>query len=349
MKSFKKPQIILLIIAAVLILLFLSGKLSKNSYLNPLTPEEPEPNRAVYLGFWTQGLWDDQAKTLHPEKLKELEKKINKKAAIAHYFRGWEYLQDPTVVEELNTLSKEGWRPMISVNPYFFEDCQSKGMTLYKAIMVGNCDEVMRNIGRNLKNVKDPFFLRFAWEMNVPTIEWSIQKTASWNEEYKNAWIRFHNILKEEGAANAIWVFAPQIESPSTIEFDLLYPGEEYVDWVGLDGYNWGDTQSWSNWQDFSTVFLNSYNKLRTIAPGKPFMLSEVNTTDIGGNKGLWYKDMLTHQIPEIFTNIDAIVFFNEDKTKQEKVNWLIDASPDALKDFKTAISNKLYISNFSK
>lgn len=346
------PKLIFIIIALIALLFGSIGikmfpsKIEMIPKLSNLISEKP--TRDVYLGFWTHGLWDDENRELNPEKLKELENKIDKKVAIAHLFRGWHHLEEASLSADLNTLSDNGWRPMISANPYFFDSCTApKGMTLYKAIWLGNCDQFLRRAAKNLKTVKEPFFFRFAWEMNVNSMEWSIQRTGSYNEEYINAWKRVHDIFKEEGVTNAIWVFSPQVDTPTTMDIAKLYPGDEYVDWVALDGYNWGKTRSWSSWQSFKDVFFNSYQKLHALAPSKPFMIAEVNSVEIGGDRASWYKDMLMNEIPNDFPDIKAIVFFNEDKTKQEGINWLIDSSSNSLDSFREAIQNPIYKSEF--
>ena len=115
------------------------------------------------------------------------------------------------------------------------------------------------------------------------------------------------------------------------------------MDWTGLDGYNWGTTQSWSHWQSFSEVFTASYKHLVIIAPKKPMLLAEVNTTEQGGDKSAWYTDMLTQQIPYNFPQIKAVVIYNEDRNSQEQVNWRVDITPASLQAFTSALQNKFY------
>ena len=302
--------------------------------------------RNVYLGFWTQGFFDPKNFQLHTEVLKELEKKIGKKAAIAHYYRGWEELAKQQLVDELNSISANGWRPMVSANPYFFSQCNSNGMSLYRAIANGNCDKFMRQVGRNLKNFNKPFFLRFAWEMNIDSLEWGVARVGSSAEEFVLAWKRFHDILAGEGANNILWVFSPNV-GQTVIGYKSLYPGEGYVDWLGLDGYNWGTTQPWSSWQTFRQVFLTSYNELLNVVPGKPLMIAEVNTTHEGGSKPQWYDDMLLSELAQNFPQVKAVVFYNENRSVSENVNWLIDISAESLETFRRAISQPFYLSSF--
>ena len=43
------------------------------------------------------------------------------------------------------------------------------------------------------------------------------------------------------------------------------YPGDEYVDYISIDGYNWGKSQSWSSWKSFAQVFDDAYKALANI------------------------------------------------------------------------------------
>jgi len=301
------------------------------------------PPRHIALGVWTQGLFDPTTHTLNPDSLILFEKETNKKMEIAHYYLGWEYLSDPILVTQFDTLRSHGWMPMLNVNPYFFSQCTANNLTLYAAIAKGNCDDFLHLAGKNLHKINKPFYLLFAWEMNNKQNAWSVPTTGSTAQDFIAAWRHIHTIFVEEKATSVVWVFDPNIPDDPTVPYPIIYPGDKYVDWIGLDGYNWGTTQSWSSWVSFAGVFTSSYTKLITIAKHKPMIIAEVNTTDQGGDKSAWYRDMLTKQLPYNFTNIAAIVFFNEDRTTQEHVNWKIDTSPATLKAFTTAIHTPFY------
>ena len=305
-------------------------------------------SRNIYIGFWTSGFWDDRTQSINPIKLHTIENEIGKKVAIANYYQGWQYLSDKRIINDLNIITNNGWKPMISANPYFFDECPAYGKTLYQAIASGNCDVFLHKIGKTLSKVKKPFFLRFAWEMNVNSMEWSTLSTYDNPEDFILAWRRFHDIVQKEGARNVLWVFSPQIESPATVSIAKLYPGDKYVDWDALDGYNWGTAKSWSKWQNFYTIFRDSYLNIVKISPKKPLMIAETNTTDVGGSQANWYKTMLSVQIPDNFPKINAIIFFNQDKTSTEGVKWLIDNTTGSLKQFKASINNPIYKSNFN-
>ena len=305
------------------------------------------PVNTVYLGMWTEGFWNENTYSLHPEALTTLQNQIGKKVAIAHYYRGWENLGKESFRTELETIQQNGWRPMVSANPYFFSQCSQGSKNIYRTIADGDCDAFLQTIGKTFKTFNKPVFLRFAWEMNIGPIDWSTQKTQSTPNDFVQAWRRFHEIVVSQGATNVLWVWSPNVNTGGSIAYSSLYPGDSYVDWLGLDGYNWGTSKSWTHWESFSEIFQSSYQALVGLAPAKPIMIAETNTTDQGGNKAMWYQDMISTQLLYNFPKIKAVIFYNEDRSKQEQVNWLITVSPASLDTFSRLIKNPNYLSSF--
>jgi len=236
---------------------------------------------------------------------------------------------------------------MISANPFFFTDCPENNESVYKTIANGDCDDFLREAARNLKSYKKPIFLRFAWEMNLPNMYWSIEKTQSTPKDFINAWRKLYKIFDEENAQNIIWVLSFNTTNSNSVPYKELYPGDEYVDWVAIDGYNWGNSHDWSGWANFNGVFRNSYNEITDITTEKPIMLSEVNSAPNGGDKAKWLDDMLTLQVPENFPLIEAIVFFNENKTEGESVDWRMEKSEKYLDVLKKTLKNKMYRTSY--
>ena len=325
------------IIILVLLLLVIGGIGINNFFSTRL------PQRKILFGAWTEGMYDAKTQKLHPEKLSEFEKMIDKKVVIAHYYRGWESFINPNLITEFTILRSHGWTPMLNANPYYFSQCPPTKLPLYKAIAEGKCDAFLHKAGKNLSKIKQPFYLLFAWEMNNKDLEWSVRYSGSSPQDFIKAWRHIHDIFVEEKATNIVWVFCPNTKDQTSVSYGSIYPGDRYVDWIGIDGYNWGTSHSWSQWSSFAGVFTSSYNQLVALAPKKPMMIAEVNSTDQGGNKGEWYKDMLTQQIPYHFPQVKAVILFNENRSKQDKVNWRIDVTKDSLRDFISAIHTNFY------
>jgi len=309
----------------------------------PYHAQMQRQSRHVAIGVWTEGLFDANNQKLHPEKLLQFEQMIHKKVSIAHYYIGWEALSNSQLISQFDILRSHGWEPMLNVNPYYFSQCPATKLPLYKAIAAGKCDDFLHRAGANLHKVKQPFYLLFAWEMNNQQNEWSVPYTGSSSDDFIAAWRHIYTIFKQEKATKVIWVFCPNVPDNASVPYKKLYPGNKFVDWIGLDGYNWGTSQSWSQWASFAGVFTSSYQHLTNIAPNKPLMIAEVNTTDQGGDKAAWYTDMLTQQIPYKFHKVNAVVIFNEDRSNQEHVNWDVDINPESLHAFILGVHTKFY------
>ena len=189
----------------------------------------------IYTGAWVQGFWENDTKTLKVSVLKDFEAKIGSTVALANIYADWQYLSNPALLHNLDAISEEGWTPIISSNPSFIDGCPDKGENLYKTIAGGSCDSFLRTIGTNLKAYGKPVFLRFAWEMNLPSMYWSVPFLKSTPEDFVHAWQKFHTILTELGATNVIWTLSFNTSSKSTVPYKDLYPGDEYVDWVAVD------------------------------------------------------------------------------------------------------------------
>ncbi len=118
---------------------------------------------------------------------------------------------------------------------------------------------------------RNPVFVRPDWEMNQAIYpEWSLPAVSP--SDYIAAWQRIVTIFREAGATNAAFVWAPNAFPGSTgTQAAAWYPGDSYVDWMGLDAY----PQS-APWQ----MLLNGTDGMNSQAGfaqsrGKPLMLAE--------------------------------------------------------------------------
>ena len=63
--------------------------------------------------------------------------------------------------------------------------------------------------------------------------------------EYVAAWRHVHDIFAAAGATNATWVWCPYADvTPQPAPSPSYYPGDAYVDWTCLDGYNWANNRA---------------------------------------------------------------------------------------------------------
>ena len=83
-------------------------------------------------------------------------------------------------------------------------------------------------------------------------------------EQYKKLWRYMFDFFKEKGLRNLIWVWTTQTTSQNDSDYGF-YPGDDYVDIVGKDMYNIGQ----------SSEMVTCFNTIASMVPHKMVALSE--------------------------------------------------------------------------
>ncbi len=184
-----------------------------------------------------------------------------------------------------------------------------------------------------------PFFLILDVEMNGSWEPYAPGVNGNTPLDFVLAWRHMHDIFRAVGATNATWVWCPNVDRRNAlVPYDELYPGDRYVDWTGLDGYDADGTSS------FSSLFASSYKKLLDLAPTKPIMLSQVGAEEAGGSKAAWITDALSKQLPHRFPRIKAVLWFNWRIYERGRwFDWEIESNPATQIAFARAISSAYF------
>src|SRR3954454_20224533 len=141
----------------------------------------------------------------------------------------------------------------------------AEGVTL-EGIANGGQDAAIKKWAQEAKAFGKPFLFAPWWEMNGGWYAWGKQP------RFVEAWRRFHNIVVEQGASNVTWTWlVNSIWSDPESNPTRYYPGDAYVDWTGMDSYNWGRMPAQSDrWKTPDQVITPTLKILRTVAPTKP-------------------------------------------------------------------------------
>lgn len=235
---------------------------------------------------------------------------------------------------DFNTARDDGAIPMVDftvTNSGSLED-----------IVDGDYDSEIRAWADGAAAWGHPLFLRWGWEMNGSWFAWGMGTNGNTAAEYVAAFRHIHDIFTAAGATNVSFVWCPNVVSGLSTPLSDLYPGDSYVNWVAMDGYNWAAAQG-DPWESFSQIFTTTYDQLRSLAPAKPIMVAETSSTESGGSKASWITDALTQQIPDDFPDIKALVWFNWDT---DGMDWDINSSSSAADAFKAGIASSIYQDN---
>jgi len=196
----------------------------------------------------------------------------------------------------------EPWASALPQNENYEELSEEKKVMKY--IAQGVYDDYIREFIQILKSYDQPVFLRFAHEFDNPQYPWS-QVGENTPEEFVNAWKHVHSIMQEENARKIIFVW-----NPWTIEgMTQFYPGDEYVDWIGITLLNYDSFNPRGNEYSFRELYEPIHEKLKSFTR-KPVMLTEFGSLDLNENQEEWLIDAMT-SIREDFSEISGIVIFN--------------------------------------
>jgi len=211
-------------------------------------------------------------------------------------------------------------------------------------LIEGRYDAYIAQFAAEAKEWAHPFFLRFNWEMNGNWFSWSEGINGNKRGQYVAAWRHVHDIFTEVGATNATWVWCPYADPKRRFnELKPLYPGDAYVDWTCMDGYNWGKNPiNPKPWRSFDEIFATTYEQVKKVAPRKPMMLAEFGTSPKGGPKAKWIRDMFK-VIPRKYPRIRGLIYLDG---LDRGIDWTIESSGTAAAQFARGISRWLYLPN---
>jgi Glycosyl hydrolase family 26 len=280
----------------------------------------PNVNTSIYYGLHTPPWYPDWSG------IPQLETLTGKKVSIIMGYTEWTDGGDRKNfnVSWFDQIRAHGSIPMLTWQPF----------VSLQTISNGNYDAYITKWAQDSKAWGHPYFLRYAHEMNGDWYPWSERVNNSKPGDYVKAWKHVHDIFTANGVHNVTWVWCPNTDYPGATPLAGLYPGDTYVDWTCIDGYNHGG-------ETFSQVFKQTYDELLQIAPTKPIMIGETNSAE-DGNKPQWVTDALSVQLPQNFPNIKALVWYNFSGYK----GMVINSSQAALDAFKAGIASPYYASN---
>ena len=291
---------------------------------------------AIYYGVYVSSWLQDLTPVI------DFETNAGKPVSIVMWYQGWGMTDSSQNFQPgwMEGVRKHGAIPLVTWEPWLYTQGVNQPAYSLQSIIDGAHDAYITQWAQASQSWGYPYFLRFAHEMNGNWNSWSERVNNNRPGQYVLAWRHIHDLFIAHGATNVSWVWSPNVLYSSSAPLKGLYPGDAYVDWVAMDGYNWG-TVSGHQWQTFTQVFQQTYTALLAIT-SKPLMIAETASTEQAGNKAAWIIDGFTKQLPQTFPKVKAVVWFNENK----ETDWRIESSPSAQAAFADAISSNVYASN---
>ncbi len=190
-------------------------------------------------------------------------------------------------------------------------------------------DAYITSLAQFLSSYTDvPIYLRIGAEMNI----WG---NACTPDEFKSAFITIASRMRQMPNIASVWSAAhtsrwKSAEWPYTVHD--FYPGDEYVDWVGVNAYpnKYFNGQRWEGIDKFNEVcFKTGYNSdpvlmikeiVDTYGDRKPIMISECGSAyrtngSINETHEEWGAERLKEMysfIPMVYPQVKIMAYFNK-------------------------------------
>ena len=281
---------------------------------------------ARWVGFYVPGAPLDYAP------MSNLEAVVGGSAKVSNYFQnttqGFTATQAGNAVAHGATplITLEFWNPAAGINQPSFS---------LKAISGGSFDTYLHTYARAAKAFGSEVWLRPLHEMNGNWYPWGGTVNGNTPADFAPAWRHIHDIFVAEGATNVKFVWAPNADSvPGTgaNAISAYWPGDAYVDYMALDGYNFG-TGSGGPWRTFGDVFGSAYSSVTALS-SKPLFIAETACSTVGGNKAAWIADMFA-SLPARYPRIVGVTWFNANKEQ----DWRVECSSACITSFATGLA----------
>ncbi len=287
--------------------------------------------------------------------LQEFEALVGKKHSIYHYYTYWgfgDFTQHKFLVDQIVSYGAVPMISFMSVPGPGLYGCDSLAWNL-DSINSGSHDTFLRTFASQIANYPSEFLFRWGHEMNLSQYSWAGNcngANAEATKKFTSAFQRIVTIFRQSGANNVKWIWSPNYDSwPSqpwnTIE--AYYPGDDYVDWIGVVGYNFGASRSDSgyHWDTFDDLFRIFLEDAQANHPTKPVMIADIaSVEDDGGDKAAWLTDAFTEM--KRYPNLRAMVYFHHTPPEYNPpVLFRIDSSTESLTAYREAIQHSHFLS----
>lgn len=213
-------------------------------------------------------------------------------------------------------------------------------------------DEYLNQLAKDMAASGATIFLRYASEMNGAWVAYTGNP-----QKYKEKWRLVYNVVKRH-APNVVMVWCPYTTPSENI--DSYYPGDEYVDWVGVNMYNVTyfnqDPKTPARHVKPTQMLDQIYN---TYSNRKPIMICEYGVTNFSALENKSVADYaiqcitdLYNALPRRYPRVKCINYFNANALlipHRKNNDYSVTSHPRVLEAYRRAISNPYYLSGLPR
>jgi hypothetical protein len=278
---------------------------------------------------------------LYAYRLKQLEDLFNYEFPVVLLYNSF---QLPYKTDYMNLAKSEG--KVVEYGLYTVDTIDGVEKDITLEILEGKYDDYLEHLAQSFNEYDYPILFRLNNEMNGEWVWYSSHKVGKDTDLFIDCWRYIYNKFKEYEVDNLIWVWNPNEKSFPNFAYNHYlnyYPGNEYVDVVGLTAYNTGNYYNGEVWRSFSQAYDHFYYDYVKHF-NHPMMITEFSGASAGGNKAAWFDDMF-NKISN-YNRIKLAVLWNGqdyDMSKIEKTvsrNYRLDLEQDVINSVRNGLQN---------
>ncbi len=211
-------------------------------------------------------------------------------------------------------------------------------------VLDGDYDEFLKDYAQTVSDFDHPVLFRLGNEMNGDWCPYSSYNTSKDTEVFKEFYRYIYQVFSDAGADNVIWIWNPNGKSFPDFQWNhevMYYPGDEYVDIVGLTAYNTGTYYSGEKWTEFAELYDSLYAEYQK-RYSQPMMITEFASSSVGGDKSQWIRNMFAHI--KSYPDIKIAIWWDGcdwDANGNVARPYFIDETPEIIKIFKELLNER--------
>jgi len=283
----------------------------------------------------TWGIFEPETWSLDFTQLNYYESQFNYKFPILLNYTEFQLDRHPNLKERLNASWNNGQVLELTLQTA----AQSDGNMMYD-ILQGDYDVFLYDYAQVIKDFEHPVLFRPLNEMNGDWCPYSSYNTSRDTLIFKEVYTYIYSIFDEVGVNNAIWIWNPNEASYPNFKWNdtlMYYPGDAYVDVVGMTAYNTGTYYATvgETWKEFKVLYENLYYNYCNMFQ-QPLMITEFASASMGGDKEQWVINMF-NQITD-YDRIKVAIWWDGcdwDVDGTVARSYIMDESPTLLNIFK--------------
>jgi hypothetical protein len=273
-----------------------------------------------------------------------------KKLGLIHFFqsfsveKGGGNFHYPSV-ERINKVVRAGYTPMITLEDHFVNAGANTVQPNLYSLVEGHFDSFFGYWAHQIKEVEGTVILRILHEFNGDWYPWCTVNNDKNPYLVAKAFRYIVNIFRQNNVTNVKFLWCPNSMSVPQQKWNYImdaYPGDDYVDLVGLDIYNGAGTGGNVDiWRSFRKEGIENYFILTQQLPSKPLLICETASrerrgTEGGQNKGEWIGEM-ARTLRTDMGRVRVLAWFNE------KQSFKVNSSKEAQRSFLEAVVRDPY------